>query len=388
MSVINQMLKDLDQRQNEQGTQGSSPRPVVVNSSPKKLILTTVFIVLLINVIGLVIWQLYSENKSLKAEQSTQHVKAVEHTELENNQLNARSSDTAHSSVNNPQQLNTAKKLNQAKTENIAEQAQDKTVAQQQGEPNVEAIEKNKTDILTVQQQNNASREQPSQHDLPADVPENKPLLPQAQSAEQNESAPQLMISRKQLSASELAQQKLNQAEQALNNNLMSKAETLFEDVLLVEPENKVARKQLAALWFGKQAYQNALNLLSQGITIDPADSEYRLMKARIYLSQGQQISAVNVLKALSNFDNVEYQALLANSAQQAQQFTVASQAYQLLTNLQPEVGRWWLGLAVASDSNSQFELATQAYIEASEKVDLSESARQFARQRIQELGE
>ncbi len=38
MSVINQMLKDLDERQNEQNSHQSSTSTVVVNSSPKKLI--------------------------------------------------------------------------------------------------------------------------------------------------------------------------------------------------------------------------------------------------------------------------------------------------------------------------------------------------------------
>ncbi|MCO4799926.1 MAG: tetratricopeptide repeat protein, partial [Colwelliaceae bacterium] len=142
------------------------------------------------------------------------------------------------------------------------------------------------------------------------------------------------------------------------------------------------------ALWFGRQSYQSAINVLSQGIKLDPNDSEFRLMKARIYLNQGKTVEAVNTLKVLSLVKDVEYQALLASNAQQISQHETAKIAYKLLSTLEPNAGRWWLGLAVAYDSNSEFEHAKDSYAQALEKIDLSENARQFVRQRLQELGE
>ncbi|MDG1751901.1 MAG: hypothetical protein P8I03_09615 [Thalassotalea sp.] len=79
---------------------------------------------------------------------------------------------------------------------------------------------------------------------------------------------------------------------------------------------------------------------------------------------------------------------MLASHAQQISQFDIAATAYQLLAKLEPTAGRWWLGLAVAYDSNSEFDQAVIAYGQAIDKSDLSENARQFARQRVQELGE
>ena len=94
---------------------------------------------------------------------------------------------------------------------------------------------------------------------------------------------PSLTISRRKMSPQELAKQKFTQAEQAVLSDNINQAEQLLEEILLLEPNHKAARKQLAALWFGRQSYQAALNLLSQGIALSPQDSEYHLMQARIY---------------------------------------------------------------------------------------------------------
>ena len=197
-----------------------------------------------------------------------------------------------------------------------------------------------------------------------------------------------MAVTRREIRPEDLAAQKMSQAKEAIELNKLEKAERLFEDILLLKPRDKDARKQLAALWFGRQDYQAALNLLSQGIVIDGLDSEFRLMKARIYLSLGEPQQAYQNLKGLAQTKDIEYQLALANTAQQIENFSAAINAYKVLLVMQPDVGRWWLGLAVAFDRNSEFEHAIPAYRTALEKGDLSASAVEFSKQRLQELGE
>ena len=157
--------------------------------------------------------------------------------------------------------------------------------------------------------------------------------------------------------------------------------------MLIVEPNHKQARKKLAALWFGRQAYQDAVNLLSQGIALNGKDRSLRQMKARIHLKQGQVTAALNTLKPLAQLKDEQYQIMLANTAQQAQQNEVAVDAYKVLITMQPDIGRWYLGLAVLHDKNSQFNLASVAYNKALTKNDLSVSSVNFIKQRIQAIG-
>jgi MSHA biogenesis protein MshN len=197
-----------------------------------------------------------------------------------------------------------------------------------------------------------------------------------------------MSVSRRQLTTKELVEQKQTRAEKFLNLNEITKAEQLFEELLINDPNHKQARKKLAALWFGRQSYQQALNLLSQGISLDSQDGELRLMKARIHLKQGQKEAAYNTLKPLTAFESEEYQVMLANIAQQIEQYPSAIGAYQVLIKMKPYSGRWHLGLAIVYDKNSQFELAVKEYGLALTKADLSASSAKFAEQRMQALGE
>ena len=111
-------------------------------------------------------------------------------------------------------------------------------------------------------------------------------------------------------------------------------------------------------------------------------------MKARIHLRQGQYTAALNTLKPLAGLKDEQYQVMLANTAQQANQNKTAVNAYKVLIAMKPDIGRWQLGLAVLYDKNSQFSLASKAYKKALTKNDLSVSSENFIKQRIQVIGQ
>ena len=408
MSVINQMLKDLDERQSEQQHSQAGQVPQKKPATPWKLITTIVIVLIALNIAGVFIWQLYSENQSLK---NSHENSSVQNQQNQQNQKNQQEQQSIEGLENNRQTAKSEQTTTPSPKAAPSEVEKNKPVASIPATKNLSATEEkavisdNTSEKLSEELTADKNAKQASKDQV---VAKNSAVINESsnpsvelegkhetdnhftKSETQAEALvkPTLSISRKQLTAAELTQQKINQAEQALAGNELTKAEKLFEDVLLMTPEHKSARKQLAALWFGRQAYQSAINVLSQGIQLYPDDSEFRLMKARIYLNQGQTIAAVNTLKDLPQVESVEYQALLASHAQQISQFGIAATAYQLLAKLEPDAGRWWLGLAVAYDSDSEFDQAVNAYGQAIDKSDLSENARQFARQRIQELGE
>jgi len=171
-------------------------------------------------------------------------------------------------------------------------------------------------------------------------------------------------------------------------DNDVLKAEQLFEDILLIQPEHKSARKQLSALWFGRKLFQPALNLLSKGVALFPRDVDFRLMKARILLNQNNTQAAFQALKEYETAPHAEYQVLLANTAQAVGDTKSTILAYQQLVKIEAHKGKWWLGLAVALDRNSEFEEARNAYQKALFTENLSDNTVQFVKQRMAELGE
>jgi len=60
------MLKDLDQRQVEQQGSSNFTAPVSTSSSNKKIIFISLIIIAVLNVAGIFVWQMYTENQALK----------------------------------------------------------------------------------------------------------------------------------------------------------------------------------------------------------------------------------------------------------------------------------------------------------------------------------
>jgi len=372
------MLKDLDQRKAEQEGSSNMTVPVVLPTSNTKIISVSIFVIVLFNIIGLFVWQMYVENQALK--EATERQKNIAEHQLSEKVIT----------------------VNDKTTQNL-----------QKGElpTAVINVSNNNSKIQTIEKQNVAAKVEPEiEKNTTSEIASSPINLPKSSFPKRLNSAHEgtapvtikqennikafpskLKISRTQLTPRELAQQNIKRAEQALANDSIPKAESLFEDVLLILPEHKSARKQLAALWFGRKSYTAALNLLSQGIALSPTDSEFRMMQARIYLQQSRNKMAFNVLNGMpqvNDVTNIEYQSLRASIAQQLNEFIAATEAYQLLADIEPATARWWLGLAVAHDSNSKFKQASLAYKKALTKRGLSDNAENFVRQRISELGE
>lgn len=384
------MLKDLDKRQQDPIQSSSGSAPVFNNKSHSQRWVILILVLLLLISLSVIMWQKFSEpsNDKLSAltlikksiteqslkEQSLTEIPAAEQSVTP--QVNTPSKNVGSQPENNVNKIITSASNAQV-NESLPEIQAAITVETTQAEAAISEIKIDNTQLKESASADVQSRE------VALDV-----MADEAESKQSEIAQSTLTISRKQLTPEQLASKKIAQAEQAIANKDIKKAEQLFEDVLLVVPSHKSARKQLAALWFGKQSYQDALNLLSRGLALDSQDQEFRLMKARIYLSQGQGQSALDTLKVLDNLRLIEYQSLLASTAQQLGEFPPAEKAYNILTELAPNVGRWWLGLAIAQDSQSQFSKAKINYQIALKQQDLSSETAQFAQNRILELGE
>lgn len=375
MSVINQMLKELDERSDtKENVSGGQATLGSQESSSKLKITLIVLFIIVINVFGIYAWGLYSENKALK---EAVHTSSQSLPELESKPLSFpklikeefTEVDIETVDKDIPALINNS-------TTYIENKAKQQTIEEPQAPIKKEVQQAIKEDNVVITPLN----------DLTSEDHIDKTVTTDAIKKEEKQSS--LSISRSKLSPERVVQNKLQKAEQAIIDNDIPKAEKLFEDVLLIQPDNKGARKQLSALWFGRKLFRPALNLLSQGMAIYPDDIDFRLMKARILLNQNKNKEALYVLNSLAEAPNVEYQVLLANIAQSLSEAPSVILAYQQLVILESHKSKWWMGLAVALDRDSQFIKARTAYEMALSTGNLSSNSAQFIRQRMSELGE
>ena len=162
----------------------------------------------------------------------------------------------------------------------------------------------------------------------------------------------------------------------------------LVEQVLANDPLDYNSRKQLAALYYGENQLSAARDVLQQGITLMPTNADLRLLAARVAQAMGDKQAALQSLVAISPSvaNNLDFYAMRAALAQQLGQTAEAGYSYLALTRTQPNIGRWWLGLAISQDQRGLLNDAKQAYRRALMDNQLSAASRRFAQQRIQHL--
>ncbi|MHA6492104.1 tetratricopeptide repeat protein [Pseudomonas borbori] len=121
-----------------------------------------------------------------------------------------------------------------------------------------------------------------------------------------------------------------------------------------------------------------------------PHDSELRLLLARAQLLAGDTRTAVATLERNAPPVTREptYHALLAASYQQTEQWRESAALYQRLIELRPAQSTWQLGLAIALEQLDQPAAAGRHYRLALQGSGLDDSARRFASERATALGE
>lgn len=174
---------------------------------------------------------------------------------------------------------------------------------------------------------------------------------------------------------------------QALTKGQLDVARDSFSRVLANDPLDHEIRERLAGLLYGDGRIPEAQQLLDEGIRLAPSRADFRLMQARLALTTGNKAAA---LQSLSGWEppvsaNLDYYATRAALAQELSQPGVAASSYQQLTVAQPTEPRWWLGLGIALDKQGRPLAALDAYRKAL-SLPLSAGSRQFVQQRIEQL--
>lgn len=202
--------------------------------------------------------------------------------------------------------------------------------------------------------------------------------------------AGKMAVTEVKLTPAQLAQKQLIMATDADKRADWSKAIEHYSKALNLDPSLHEARKQLAALHYGQGQLSDAAQVLQQGWLLYPQEFEFTLLLARVQQAMGDTASALTSLANIPDSHVLARQKWLAQSdlAQKQGQFTLAEQAYRQLLQLEPQQGKWWMGLGYALDSQQQFALASQAYRSALSHPGLSMQATAFIEQRLNQLGD
>ncbi|WP_087016726.1 tetratricopeptide repeat protein [Thaumasiovibrio subtropicus] len=188
------------------------------------------------------------------------------------------------------------------------------------------------------------------------------------------------------MSPAQLAELAISRGQTALGRGDTQKALEEYQNALRFTPHREDLRSQVAALHYGRRETRQALDVLQVGIVRNPQSESLRLTMAKLLSKEAQTQAALAVLTVWPKAPSTEYAAMRGALAQQLNDNDIALQSYHFLTRQYPEDGRWWLGLAIASDRKGKAEIAEQAYLEAQRLGGVSDATQAFVRQRLYAL--
>ena len=153
-------------------------------------------------------------------------------------------------------------------------------------------------------------------------------------------------------------------------------------------PEAHQSRNTLITLLYAQQQFEQVSVLVDEGLMMAPNLAAYKKMKARLLMTDDRANEAVSLLKTVppTAADDPEYFELLASLLQQTGDYRAAIDAYQDLIRTDRSVGRWWAGMGISHESLGNRQEAINSFEVALQTTSLDSNLRQYSRNRIKAL--
>jgi len=189
----------------------------------------------------------------------------------------------------------------------------------------------------------------------------------------------------KPFSPNEKAESEYRRAADLLQKGRMADAEKHLRLALNTDAAHTPARELLAGLMLQQGHWREAQELLEQGIDAVPAHYPFAQLLARVHVEHGADHKALAVMEASrrAGAENPEYVAFLAALYQRAGKHAEAVKTYSEAVALNPQEGRWWLGMGISLDAVQDRDAAGAAYQRAINSGVLDDRLLRYARQRL-----
>jgi len=147
------------------------------------------------------------------------------------------------------------------------------------------------------------------------------------------------------------------------------------------------ARETLAVLYLQQQRITDAADILKRGMSLSPSYMPYREIYARTFMANNQLPGAIAMLNkeppSLNN--NISYYALLAGLYQKNQEHDAAAATYLKLIKNNPKQSQWWLGMAISLEKLEKKKEAKSAFLKA-RKLKLPAKLQKFVDSRLRKM--
>lgn len=209
----------------------------------------------------------------------------------------------------------------------------------------------------------------------PSPAPTGEQARPAALAAKPVETMPaaptagQLQIDKqpKTLPTRDLAETEYRKGVQAASQGDSATALPSLRRALELEPHHAKARQALLAVLASLRQWDEVKQVAQAGLTLDPARTGWATLLARLQFEEGDTRAALKTLDGHAAYaaNDADFHALSAFLLHKTQRPAEAVQHYQTALRLRPNEGRWWFGLGLALEAAGRGEEARAAFMKA-----------------------
>lgn len=158
---------------------------------------------------------------------------------------------------------------------------------------------------------------------------------------------------------------------------------------LRLDPRHAAARQAMIGLLVEARRYGEAERRLQEGLALDPGQAELAMMLARLQVERGDVRGALSTLEHTLPHaaERPAYQAFMAALLQREERHREAIEHYQLAIRKTPSAV-WLMGLGISLQAENRFQEAREAFNRARAANTLSPELLSFVEQRLRQLGQ
>jgi MSHA biogenesis protein MshN len=192
----------------------------------------------------------------------------------------------------------------------------------------------------------------------------------------------------KRISPQQRAENEFNNANLAVREGRTNDALAGYESALLADPTYKPARRAWAGLLVNLKRNDEAGQVLQRGLNRDSHDTFFAMLLARLQVERGDVPLALETLQKTLPYagEHADYQSFVAALQQRQGSHDEAIAHYLIALKLVPNNGLWLMGMGISLQAMQRKEEARDAYQRALVSNSLSAQLQAFVQQKLKEL--
>ena len=204
--------------------------------------------------------------------------------------------------------------------------------------------------------------------------------------SEKQATAPVIMV--KEISEQQRAETEYRQATIYQQQGRANEAILSLQNALKLDSLHAPARQLLISLLLENKRHEDAIRELKQGLVIEPSQLNFSMILARLLVERAKLNEAIDTLQRNQNLaqDRPDYLAFLAALQQKIGRHQDAVQLYRQALKKHPHNGVWWMGLGISLQAEGKASEAIEAYQQAKQQSGLSAELQAFVEQKIVNL--